>query len=111
MGIIFISSDGIDNPFIDIDESFEIRSIEIGKGGKIEFDRWFRGKKVSSFYGFEYLNKYSGIRFKLDYDSSTHFNLKKDQIIVLELSIPASKFVDINLFRHRGTSFRFWSFL
>ena len=43
------------------------------KGGNIQFDRWFRGKKASSFYGFEYLNKYSGIRFKVDYDKSNPF--------------------------------------
>ena len=31
-----------------------------------------------------------------------HLITKKNQILAFGLSIPASKFVDINLFRHRG---------
>ena len=72
------TNDGIDNPFVNIDESFNSRPIDYGKGGNIQFDRWFRGEKASSFYGLEYLNKYSGIRFKVDYDSSNPFNLTKE---------------------------------
>jgi len=101
------SPDGITNPFIDIDNRFNNRSFEIGKGGNLEFKRWFTGKKVSSFYGFEYINKYSGIRFKLDYDSSNPMNFRKESNYSFGLSIPASKFVDINLFRHRGTKLGF----
>ncbi len=101
------SSKGISNPFIDIDERFNNRSFDIGEGGNLEFKRWFTGKKASSFYGFEYLNKHSGIRFKFDYDSSNVLDLKKDSNYSFGLSIPASKFVDINLFRHRGTSLGF----
>ena len=101
------SPDGITNPFIDIDNRFNNRSFEIGKGGNLEFKRWFTGKKVSSFYGLEYLNKYSGIRFKLDYDSSNSMNFRKESNYSFGLSIPASKFVDVNLFRHRGTSLGF----
>ena len=96
------SSDGLDNPFIRLDKSFEIRSSDFGKGGEIEFDRWFRGKKTSSFYGFEYTNKYSGLRFKLDYDSSNPFYFEKSDFS-FGLSIPASKFLDIN-FSAIGTS-------
>ena len=101
------SPDGITNPFVDIDNRFNNRSFEIGKGGNLEFKRWFTGKKVSSFYGFEYLNKYSGIRFKLDYDSSNSMNFRKESNYSFGFSIPASKFVDINLFRHRGTNLGF----
>ena len=64
-------------------------------------------KKASAFYGFEYLNKLSGIRFKVDYDSSNEFKLKKESNYSFGLSIPASDFLDINLFRHRGTSLGF----
>jgi len=103
----FSTNEGIDNPLVDIDESFNSRPIDYGKGGNIQFDRWFRGEKASSFYGLEYLNKYSGIRFKVDYDSSNPFNLTKDSNFSYGLSIPASRFVDINLFRHRGTSIGF----
>ena len=98
------SRGGLDNPFIQLDESFEIRSSDFGKGGELEFDRWFRGKKASSFYGFEYINKYSGLRLKIDYDSSNPFNFEKKSDFSFGISIPASKFLDINLFRHRGTS-------
>lgn len=101
------SPDGITNPFIDLDERFNNRSFDIGEGGNFEFKRWFTGKKASSFYGFEYLNKYSGIRFKFDYDSSNVLDLRKESNYSFGLSIPASKFVDINLFRHRGTSLGF----
>ena len=101
------SPDGITNPFVDIDNRFNNRSFEHGKGGNLEFKRWFTGKKVSSFYGLEYLNKYSGIRFKLDYDSSNSMNFRKESNYSFGLSIPASKFVDVNLFRHRGTSLGF----
>jgi hypothetical protein len=101
------SKDGIDNPFIDLNESFSRRVNNIGQAGEIEFERWFRGKKASAFYGFEYLNKLSGIRFKVDYDSSNEFKLKKESNYSFGLSIPASDFLDINLFRHRGTSLGF----
>ena len=101
------SSDGITNPFIDIDDRFINRSFDIGKGGNLEFKRWFTGKKVSSFYGFEYVNKFSGLRFKLDYDSSNPLNFRKESNYSFGLSIPASKFVDISLFRHRGTNLGF----
>ncbi len=97
--------DGLKNPFIDIDNSFNTRPNDIGKGGNLEFDRWFTGQKVSAFYGFSYLNKYSGLRFKMDYDKSNPFNLYKKSNYSFGLSIPASKYLDINLFRHRGADF------
>ncbi len=100
-------SKGIKNPFIDIDESFSSRSRYSGKGGDIEFDRWFKGPKASAFYGFSYLNKYSGIRFKMDYDKSNPFRLDKVSDFSFGLSIPATKYVDINLFKHRGTDLGF----
>ena len=100
-------SKGIKNPFIDIDESFSSRSRYSGEGGDIEFDRWFKGPKASAFYGFSYLNKYSGIRFKIDYDKSNPFKLDKDSDFSFGLSIPATKYVDINLFKHRGTDLGF----
>ena len=48
-------------------------------GGEIRYDRWFTGKKISSFYGIEYVNKYSGLRFKLDFDKSNPFQFDKEQ--------------------------------
>ena len=101
------SGEGLHNPFIDIDDHFESRLKPYGRGGDLEFDRWFTGKKVSSFYGVEYINKYSGIRFKLDYDSSSAFDIPKESDFAFGLSIPASKFLDINLFKHRGNSLGF----
>ncbi len=101
------SGDGFANPFIDIDDHFKSRLKPYGRGGDFEFDRWFTGEKVSSFYGVEYINKYSGIRFKLDYDSSSAFNIPKESDFAFGLSIPASKFLDINLFKHRGNSLGF----
>ena len=68
------SLDGIENPFIDLDDSFSKRGYIDSIGGNFGLGNWFRGKKASSFYGFEYLNKRSGIRFKLDYDESELFN-------------------------------------
>ncbi len=100
-------STGIKNPFIDIDEAFSKRSENAGLGGNIEFDRWFKGPKASTFYGFSYLNKYSGLRFKMDYDKSNPFNLKKKSDYSFGLSIPASKYLDINLFKHRGVDIGF----
>ena len=101
------SLEGLKNPFIDFSNEFEFRDSFVGKGGNFEFDRWFRGAKVSSFYGLEYLNKRSGLRFKFDYDSSNPFGLPKESNFSYGLSIPASKYIDINLFRHRGTSLGF----
>ena len=100
-------SKGLKNPFIDIDESFSSRSRYFGQGGNIQFDRWFKGPKASAFYGFSYLNKYSGIRFKMDYDKSNPFRLEKVSDFSFGLSIPATKYVDINLFKHRGTDLGF----
>ncbi len=98
---------GIKNPFINIDESYSSRPLDIGQGGDIEFKRWFKGPKASAFYGFSYLNKYSGLRFKMDYDKSNPFNLRKDSDYSFGLSIPASNFIDINIFKHRGVDIGF----
>lgn len=100
-------SKGIKNPFIDVDESFYLRSRDFGLGGNVEFNRWFKGPKASAFYGFSYLNKYSGIRFKMDYDKSNPFEFYKDSDFSFGLSIPASEYVDINLFKHRGVNLGF----
>lgn len=101
------SNQGISNPFIDIDKSFANRLYKSKLGGNLEFGRWFRGEKASAFYGFEYLNKYSGLRFKMDYDSSNLQNIKKESNWSYGLSIPASRYVDINLFKHRGVDLGF----
>mgnify|MGYP001165539077 FL=1 len=105
------SNDGIKNPFYDLDESFLDRS-SFGAdgsvlGGTLSYNTWFRGKKASSFYGLEYLNKRSGIRFKIEHDSSNPFGLYKESDINWGLSIPASKYLDINLFKIRGTDLGF----
>ena len=100
-------SKGIKNPFIDIDDAFSIRPKGHGLGGNFELRKFFRGPKASAFYGFSYLNKYSGIRFKMDYDKSNPFNLKKESDYNFGLAIPASKYFDINLFKHRGVDIGF----
>ena len=100
-------SKGIKNPFIDIDDAFSIRPKGHGLGGNFELRKFFRGPKASAFYGFSYLNKYSGIRFKMDYDKSNPFNLKKESDYSFGLAIPASKYFDINLFKHRGVDIGF----
>jgi hypothetical protein len=102
----FSNVNGINNPFVELDESFSER-YDFGRTGSFGFDRWFTGKKASTFYGFEYINKYSGLRFKYDYDSSNPFNLSKKSNSSYGISIPASKFIDLNIFRHRGTEFGF----
>ena len=103
--------DGLKNPLIDIDNSFSDRKSEYNRGinrsGTLGLDRWFKGEKVSAFYGFEYINKHSGLRFSMDYDSSNPFSLDKESDFAFGLSIPASKYLDIKLFRHRGTSLGF----
>ena len=98
---------GIENPFTSIDQSFFTRPTGYGEGGNLEFQRWFRGPKASAFYGFSYLNKYSGLRFKMDYDESTPFRVKKKSNFSFGLAIPASEFIDINIFKHRGTDLGF----
>ncbi len=100
-------NEGIKNPFIEIDKSYAYRPSDYGVGGDLELERWFRGSKASAFYGFSYLNKYSGIRFKMDYDRSNPFNLEKKSNFSYGLTIPASKYLDINLFKHRGTDIGF----
>ncbi len=104
------SEDGITNPFINLSDNFRARSADVGRGGNISFDNWFSGKKISSFYGFEYTNKLSGLRFKFDYDSSNPFiaqGQKKESNYGFGLAIPASKLFDINLFKRRGTDIGF----
>ena len=66
-----------------------------------------RGPKVSSFYGVEYLEKRSGIRFKLDYDESNPFNLPKKSNFNVGLSIPTNNLLDLNLFSNRGSELGF----
>ncbi len=101
------NSDGIKNPLVDLDKSFSNRPTNYGRGGDFELDRWFKGEKASAFYGFSYLNKYSGLRLKIDYDKSNPFSLEKKSNYSFGLSIPASKYVDINLFKHRGIDLGF----
>ena len=97
------TQDGLENPFISYFDNFRQRTgSNTGAGGNFGVENWFRGEKVSTFYGFEYTNKRSGLRFKLDYDSSNPWNLKKTSNYSYGLSIPASKLVDVNLFKHRG---------
>ena len=98
---------GIENPFTSIDQSFFTRPTGYGEGGNLEFQRWFRGPKASAFYGFSYLNKYSGLRFKMDYDESAPFLVRKKSNFSFGLAIPASKLIDINIFKHRGTDLGF----
>ncbi len=98
---------GIKNPFNNIDQSFLTRPRDFGKGGDFEIQRWFRGPKASAFYGFSYLNKYSGLRFKMDYDESTPFLIDKKSNYSFGLAIPASKLIDINIFKHRGIDLGF----
>ena len=101
------SDDGIENPFIDIDQNFATRERSYGKGGNFEFDSWFTGKNVSAFYGVEYVNKYSGLRFKLDYNQANPYGFDKKSNWSYGLAIPASDLLDINLFRHRGIDIGF----
>ena len=105
------NNDGLKNPFYELDESFINRS-GFGSdgsvlGGTLAYNTWFRGKKASSFYGLEYINKRSGIRFKIEHDSSNPLGLYKKSDINWGLTIPASKYLDINLFRIRGTNLGF----
>ena len=53
------------------------------------------------------MNKYSGLRFKLDFDKSNPFQFDKKSNLSFGIAIPASNFIDINLFRHRGTDIGF----
>ena len=104
----FATDDGLENPLTRLDDSFWNREPGYqGIGGMLEYDKFFSGSKVSSFYGIEYVNKYSGLRFKFDYDSSNPFPIKKKSDYSFGIAIPASKFVDLNIFRHRGTSLGF----
>ena len=73
----------------------------------IEYGKWFSGRKASAFYGFEYVNKYSGLRFKFDYDRSNSFSIDRKSDYAFGLAIPASDLVDINIFRHRGADIGF----
>ena len=43
----------------------------------------------------------------MDYDKSNPFNLRKDSDYSFGLSIPASNFIDINIFKHRGVDIGF----
>jgi hypothetical protein len=43
----------------------------------------------------------------MDYDKSNPFNLRKDSNYSFGLSIPASNFIDINIFKHRGVDIGF----
>ena len=43
----------------------------------------------------------------MDYDESNPFRLEKESDFSFGLSIPASKYLDIKLFKHRGTSLGF----
>ena len=100
--------DGIENPLSNISSTFENRNFSfIGKGGNLGSTTWFRGPKVSSFYGVEYLEKRSGIRFKLDYDESNPFNLPKKSNFNIGLSIPTNNLLDLNLFSNRGSELGF----
>ena len=69
----FSDVNGIENPLIDLDQTFKFRPRDFGQGGDFEFDRWFKGQKASAFYGFSYLNKYSELDLKWITINLTHF--------------------------------------
>ena len=48
-GALSNPSDGIDNPFIDLDDSFANRGYIDSIGGNFGLSNWFRGYKASSF--------------------------------------------------------------
>ena len=55
----------------------------------------------------EYVNKHSGLRFKLDYNQANPYGFDKKSNWSYGLAIPASDLLDINLFRHRGIDIGF----
>ncbi|MCW8332802.1 YjbH domain-containing protein [Vibrio paucivorans] len=63
------------NPFCKIDEDFCDRDGDIhnvkGKGGLVEFERWFKGP-ASFFGGIEYQTPYEPLRIKIEYEGNDY---------------------------------------
>ncbi len=57
------------NPLGNIDESFYIRSSELGQGGELRIDDYFSGENIGVFGGFNYLINDDWL-FKFEYDST-----------------------------------------
>ncbi len=63
------SSDDINNPLIQLDESFKDRSYQQELGGNFGVQSWFSGR-TSILGGLEYDFKKQGLRLKIEYDTS-----------------------------------------
>lgn len=68
------TADNLSNPFCEVSDSFCQRGSGFsGRGGKVEFDKFFKGT-TSLFGGLEYITPIEGLRLKLEYEAKNYQN-------------------------------------
>lgn len=61
------------NPFTFFSDEFKARGGGFsGRGGLVEFGKFFRGERVGIYGGIEYLTPVEGLRFKIEYDANDY---------------------------------------
>lgn len=63
------TADNISNPIENLDDSFKNRGNSFGEGGEFSYKNWFSGN-AAIFGGLEYDLLKTGLRFKLEYDTT-----------------------------------------
>jgi len=103
------SEGGVKNPFRFIDNSFLERGLAKGGGGEFSSSTWFTGS-TSLFGGLEYDLKRSGIKLKVEYDTSNpDFNKKVPKVksrFNVGLNYHYSKNLTLSSSFERGDQFR-----
>lgn len=71
----------LDNPLIQLSESFSSREYETGRGGNLSFDMWFSGKEVGIFGGLSYQLGELPISLMLEYNPDQYtFETKRGSV-------------------------------
>lgn len=67
------STANITNPFCSLAESFCLRTADVGRGGTVKYDNFFKGS-ASVYGGIEYQTPWQPLRLKLEYEGNNYVN-------------------------------------
>lgn len=67
------NSANITNPFCSLAETFCLRAADVGQGGTVKYDNFFKGS-ASVYGGIEYQTPWQPLRLKLEYEGNNYVN-------------------------------------
>jgi hypothetical protein len=84
------SGSSIANPFCELTSSACERDEDFGEGGRLEFDRFFRGEDVGLFGGIEWLTPVEGLTLKLEYSPDDYEAERQSPASDFEVNAPVN---------------------